>query len=508
MEVGEQRHTNSTSWEPVTEAFVAWLGDREAILQPGLAPEPTIKVLTFLALVEAGKTCTYDELREMFSKKGVIKGTIPDITLRTSVLNLGKTLEKFGHSLELKSFRGRFQLIPRVIKPATEIFSHVQQDPVVLLLYPPAIKAEDVAHILIEKSMLSLPGVYFLEQSAHWWETYFSKDAEIRATYEADAWEKLGIRDRLSNFCDTGQLIGMVGLATGDGLAEIKLLKKILGSRNEKIHYLAVDSSSKLLRDHIGQLQETLAPEIESGRLICAGVLADLYTGLREAVERTRREFKRRGMIKAGQDFLPSSCSMLVTYFGNCLGNTSQDQEIEFFSMVKNVFQNRPLEILTGISVMRSVPDEFIRNWDDFLLQAPKHLLETKKLLESSRIPTSQELPEFTLPQDESNSERCPPVKPEPYIVRHQIKGQIYRFYYKLSFNLALAKCFEQVLRPLPKGTLVLLYSIIKYNIKTLVNGIEKSGLFKIKYDPNYHQTVDTLNGEREYAVFSAYLKE
>lgn len=94
----------------------------------------------------------------------------------------------------------------------------------------------------------------------------------------------------------------------------------------------------------------------------------------------------------------------------------------------------------------------------------------------------------------------------EPYSARHQIEGQIYRFYYKLAFDLKLRKSEEQEIRQLPKGTLVLLYNIIKYNMRTLVTGIEKSGLFKIKYDPNYHQVVDTPNGEREYAVFSAFL--
>jgi hypothetical protein len=40
----------------------------------------------------------------------------------------------------------------------------------------------------------------------------------------------------------------------------------------------------------------------------------------------------------------------------------------------------------------------------------------------------------------------------------------------------------------------------------TLVKGIEMTGLFKVKYDPKYHQIVDTPNGKREYSVFSAYL--
>lgn len=510
MNVEERTRTDINQWEPVSDAFLEWLGNRESILEPGLTPEPTIKILIFLALLDSDKACTYDDIREVFRKKHVIKGNIPDNTLRTSVLNLGKTLEKFGHDLELKSSRGRFQLVTRAHKPTSEriLNNNTQKDPAVLLLYPPAIKAEDVAGILIEKAMLSLPGLYFLEWSARWWETYSSKEAEVRVKYEAGAWERLGIKDRLCNSYDINQPIGIVGLAPGEGLAEIGLLKKILRGDHKKVHYLAIDSSPKLLRDHIGLLKETLTPEIESGQLICAGIVADIFSGLREAIEKTRREFKHRGLIKSDMDFLPSSCGMLVTYFGNCLGNNYQDQETEFFSMVQSIFQNRPLEILVGASVMRPTPDEYIRNWDDFLLQAPRHLLETKKLLESSREPDSLELPEFTLPEDNSKSDRCPAIKPEQYIVRHQIEGQIYRFYYKLAYDLDLAKSLNQASRPLPKGTLILLHSIIKYNIATLVSGIEKCGLLKVKYDPNYHQVVDTPNGKREYAVFSAYLEK
>ena len=52
------------------------------------------------------KPCTYDDIKEIFKAKNIIRGIVPDNTLRTSILNLGKTLDKFNHALELKSFRG------------------------------------------------------------------------------------------------------------------------------------------------------------------------------------------------------------------------------------------------------------------------------------------------------------------------------------------------------------------------------------------------------------------
>lgn len=490
----------SNTWHANIDSFNEWLDNRHVMLQPGLVPLPSIKVLVFLALLDSQQPLTYERIRETFHKRKVINGQIPNNTLRTAVLNLSKTLDKFNHNFQIKSSRGLFQLIKRIKKHEIQTDKINYLDPIVLLLNPPAIKAEEVACALIEKAVLPLPGLYFLEWSARWWETYSSKEAEIRVEYEIGAWERLGIKDRL---CKDNKILGIVGLAPGEGLAEIGLLKKILANSDQKIHYLAIDSSQKLLRDHIGLLKEVLMPEIESGQLICAGIVADIFSGLREAVERARYEFKGKEIIDS--DFLPQSCSMLVTYFGNCLGNNYQDQETEFFSMIQSIFQNRPLEILTGVSVMRSTNDEYIRNWDDFLLQTPRHLMHMRGLLESSRNECSIETPEFMLSTEQNT--RCPPVKPETYIVRHGIKGQIYRFYYKLAFDLDIAKTLNQTSRPLPKGTLILLHSIIKYDIQTLVRGIEASGLFKVKYDHSYHQVVNTSNGTREYAVFSAYLE-
>jgi hypothetical protein len=478
-------------WEAVPDVFQKWLDNREDILNPGLSPEPTIKILIFLALLDAKKACTYDDIREIFKSKNVIRGTVPDNTFRTSVLNLGKTLDKFTHAFELKSFRGKFQLIPRIIKSQNELFTKKIIDSAILLLDPPAIKAEEIACDLVEKAMLPFHALYFLEWSARWWQIFSSNEAQIRVTYESEAWEKLGIRERL--LVNTNECISFVGLAPGEGLAEIELLRKILQENvNKKVHYIAIDSSQRLLRDHINLLKETLTSEINNGRLICAGVIANIFFGLRDTINRVRNELTNQGIINQEENFLPQSSSLLVTYLGNCLGNNYQDQETEIFSIIHSTFQNRPLEFLVGVSVMRSTPDEYKRNWDDFLLQTPNHLLEINKLLESNRPVDSHELLEFKLPKTEK-TDRCPPIIPESYIVRHRIEGQIYRFYYKLAYDLNLSPALNKGLRPLPKGTLILLYNIIKYNMKTLVEGIETCGLFKIIYDKNYHQNTQYL---------------
>ncbi|MBV9576708.1 MAG: hypothetical protein JO149_08810, partial [Gammaproteobacteria bacterium] len=379
----------------------------------------------------------------------------------------------------------------------------------VLLLDEPIVNEAEIAKSFVEKSMIPFHALYCLEWSARSWEIYSRDEAETRVPYEAGALEKLGIKERLFKSSGVDEPLSVISFGPSEGLAEIALLKKIFNDdNNQKIHYLAVESSPRLLRNHIGLLKEALTEEITNNRLLCAGVVADIFSNLRETIRKARSEFKNVGTIISDNDFIPSSSGLLITYFGNCLGNDGNNApEVGFFSMVHSIFPNRPLEILVGVSVARPKPDKYKRNWDNFLLQTPKHLLETSKLFDSLRQENSDELSEFTLPKNSEKNTRCPPVIPEPYLARHQIEGQIYRFYYKLAFDLKLNELSHEF-RQLPKGTLILLYNIIKYNMPSLVAGIEKIGLFKVKYNPHYHQIVKTENGEREYAVFSAYIEE
>lgn len=504
MSISTAKKTKNQGWKVVSEVFTEWLEKNKDELGLALNPEPTIKVLIFMALLDANKPCTYAQIREIFENKRIVDGVIPDNTLRTSILSLGKTLDKYNHALELQSSRGKFKLIPRSSSLTLE--PSEKEHPIVFILDPPTVKAKDIACELVEKARLPFHSLYFLEWSARWWQIFSHNESEIRVQYEADAWEKLGVKKRL--FTNPNNIISFVSLAPGEGLAEIELLKKILSEDSNKIiHYMAVDSSQRLLREHINLLRETLATDVNNGRIICVGVIADIFNNLRETLNRVRKELVDKCYINQEEDFIPSSSSLIATYFGNCLGNYYQDQETEIFSIIYSTFSNRPLEFLVGVSVMRTTPDEYRRNWDDFLLQTPKNLLENNKLLESDRVHGDNCLPEFNLPKA-GDSERCPSVVPEAYIVRHGIRGQIYRFYYKLSYDLKLASNIDKNSRYLPKGTLILLYNIVKYDISSLVSGIETCGLFKVKYDKKYHQMVDTPNGMREYAVFSAYLNK
>ncbi len=248
------------------------------------------------------------------------------------------------------------------------------RDRVVLLVDSPAITAEDIARTLVLEGRLPFHALYFLEWSARWWEVYSGDEAAIRAPYEAVALDKLGIEKRLLGADGVGdgdaEVLSFVGLAPGEGFGEIEILKKLLKSEKQsaggatpsktpKIHYLAVDSSPRLLRDHIGLLREKFAPQLESGDLLCAGVVADVFTGLIDAVKDARAEFNRRKVLPSGAEFLPAVSPALVTYLGNCLGNDERDSELRVFSAVYGSLPNRPLELLVGVSVMCDIPDDF-----------------------------------------------------------------------------------------------------------------------------------------------------
>lgn len=522
---------SESSWKLDRTIFWEWIKTREIFFspfEPGFTPEPTMKILIFLALVEGNHILSYEEIHKILLEKQVVTGTIPNNTLRTSALNLKNALDICNHSLMLKSSRGLFQIIKRSSTQETEtslskdvffatnsqidnLYLNNEQystNLVPLLLDKSAVNINDIACTIVQKAILPFKALYFLEWSARWLEIFSVQETEMRIPFEIEAWKRLGIRDRLYKSNTANQYISIIGLEPREGLTQIELLRNILETENTKtIHYLAIESSPRLLRDHIGLLKETLTPDIESGRLLCAGVLADIFTNMNEAVDRAKTEFMNRGITSSLDGFLPADSGLLVTLLENRLGNNIPDQESEVFSIIRSVFKNRPLEFLVGVSLKLPIPDHYERTWNHLLLQAPKHLLVTKKVLESLRPTDSQKTPEFQIPLKMEESDRFPEVKPELYAAKHNITGQIYRFYYKLEFDLKLVNHFNQNLQPLPSGNLLLLLNIIKYDIISLIKAIEKEMAFKVSYDQSFHMAINTINGKREYALFSAYLE-
>jgi hypothetical protein len=506
----------TSKWTINEVAFREWLGHREADFQPALDPVPTLKALVFLALLDSSTPNSYDELGRIFEERGVVNGTIPMASLRVAMSELSNVLNRAAHRLQVQAskvgLQSKFQLASRV-----KISGNHESQNLVIINEPSNENAGEISRAIFERQSLPFHALYYLPRSACWWVTFSSEEAELRKNYEADTWDVLQLGELVAS--SSSSVVGLVGLAIGEGLGEIELLRRIL-TDGYTVHYLAVDLSPVLLTAHAETIREAFSQELKDGRLVFAGILVNVFLDLESALTQARAAFKARGTFLRDEEFIPPDCPLLATFLGNCLGNDENIKEDSVFNSITKSFpQNRPLAFLVGVSVMRSESERevYTRNWDDFLLQTPHHLLQNLGILRSRRPPTGddngayREPEEFILPDDKPGQfkderarcreDRCPEVDVSDYSASHGVKGKIYRFNYILSYPLEMVK--EK--RQLRAGSEIVLYSIIKYDMPSLVRGLEKRQ-FHVNYNPNYHKSIDTENGRREYAVFVAYL--
>src|SRR5262249_28291114 len=159
---------------------------------------------------------------------------------------------------------------------------------------------------------------------------------------------------------------------------------------------------------------------------------------------------------------------------GNCLGNDEQHHEDQLFVTVQQAFgQDRLLALLLGVSVMGPKPEPYPRETWNFFLQTPHHLLSNYGLLESD----GRDELHFRAGDRGANERfkaRCVEDFPRDaaanYRAAYGLRGAVYHFYYQLGHNLRLASDRRLVLKA---GKRILLYSIIKYDVASLVRFLE-----------------------------------
>jgi hypothetical protein len=553
-------------------AFRDWLATHPAWFGKGDAPQLSVKSILFLTLLDAMRDeqgpRSYKQLVDAMKK--VVEGKVPDASVRTGLHHLKEDLDQAGHRLELRTVKstglGRdrvgYVLVKREFKP--------QPTEPLLILAPPAFSPDQIAGDLIENGTLPFHALYFLPRSACRWVAFSSEEGEERIRYEQRSWGELKIRDRLIGG-HKSERMNMLSLGPGEGLGEVAILRAIFGVQDtgglvpaatpipKKVCYLAIDSSPVLLLDHIQTLRENFAEQLQTGELICAGVVADVFSrdGIGQVLQQVRTEFVRREVHMTEREFFPEDdCPTLVTYLGNNLGNDPDPDTTKLFRGLRDAIPNRPLEVLVGVSVKRNQPDKYGDSWYQFLLETPHHLLANMKLMESVP-PTDAEReiefenwPEFTPPPDGSKdwvdrqvekwskertitnadqvekhrkrierfAKKCldrprflPPEEPQTFSGNLGVKGDIYRFQYRLAFGLQLAVRLDSSARPrrtrpmLEAGREIVLYSIIKFDIRSLLDAIRRGTSFNVKESMDSY-TVVTPNGIREYQVFSAFL--
>ncbi len=499
-------------WSINDDVFQDWVKGHQPEFESALEAVPTLKALIFLALLDKKRPLTYEELGRIFQDRNVVSGIIPVASLRVALSELGNMLNRSEHRLSVRAFKDgqrevKFELTPRSVG--------ANRNNRILFINEPTEKSNAIAQYLMEHQSLPLYSLYYLPRPACWWITYSSKEAEERKGYEGGAWDRLKINELISS--SASSVVGIVGLAIGEGLGEVELLRNALNS-GLIVHYLAIDLSPVLLTAHIETIRDVFDNELKEGKLFCVGVLVDVFSDLENALEQARTKFLANGIFTRKDEFIPPSAPVVASFLGNCMGNDVPDRENTIFSSVVKAFpDNRPLAVLVGVSVMRqnaegeAVADIYTRDVDEFLLQTPHHLLSTIGIFRSNGqeegSPDQPYVPEFVLPHirveelEHIIKRRSPEVEPTPYYASHGIKGHIYRFYYILDFDLEM----PSKKLSLPAGTEIALYTVMKYEMNSLVTAIRKRR-FEVNYDPDYHKKITSGSVVREYAVFLAYL--
>jgi len=488
--------------------------ERRAHLHALGTQDPSLKLVAFLALLEHGaRPCTYGELERILGRRGVVTGEVPRSALRVALSDLGRTLDRGAppHPLRLWSTRvGReshFHLRERgTATPATRRPS----SPVLLLTDPPAPEAEsrEIAYHLVKDRRLPFFAAFSNPRSAAWWVHYSSRydtlrtvRDELRPTlgrkqdYEASAWTELGLDERFRVARGDGAVINLVGLAVGEGTGEIQLLREMLET-HPTVHYCAIDLSPILLHLHFQALRDVFHEEIRKGRLVAAGVVGNVMR-MSESIARVRDAFEGSSTLP-GREFLPGTAPTVAAYLGNNLGNQEPEREWEIFSALREALpKSDPATILIGFSE-KDDQDLYDRSTCEFFLQTPRYFVDSE-ILVSGRSEDAGEPPEFSI-TDENFRERCPQNR-QPFSTKDDIDCDLYRFHYRLDYDLALPERELQI----PEGTRLLIFTITKYDPRSLVQFLESQRL-DVAYDTGFVNEYRFPDGVRRYAVLAAHL--
>lgn len=368
---------------------------------------PTVKSLLFLALLEhQGQECRYGTLLNTIREKVRLEQTeslrVTSESLRVAVRDLIRTLDGSATPFRLtRRANGVFQLD----KQRSRGFRHGRGAPppaplMDFTLDHPLGQQRRLVDDLMSKRVVPPYSLFYLPRSAALWSVAFAEQGAKRGREEARAWEDFGLKDRLVP--SSPDVISVVGMAIGEGYGELNLLRRILSSDDGTVvHYLAVDISPGLLLNHMQHLYLEFSGEIQGGRLVCAGVLADMFD-LAPSGEKLATKWdpiwRAREMVSA--DFLPWRSPKIVTYFGNAMGNEDQDSEGRFFELLRTQLgddyrQRRDdgggkpgsLHCIVGVAMTRpageregevgqGTKEKYGAVYRDFFLVGPRRLVE------------------------------------------------------------------------------------------------------------------------------------
>jgi hypothetical protein len=434
---------------------------------------------------------TYLQLRDFLISRNLIdevsgrgRERLSLASLRLAVSDLARELESQDSPLRLSVTRSGREVRIGLIALARRDRTVNNRCRLLYGELPETLEPARIARRLVETGVLGPPAALYMgTRAAARWLSYSAPLSHTKCAYEASVFDRV-----IRPLYEADELVGLIGLAPGEGLGEIAILESLLrGPRAVRnVHYLAVDSSELLLTSHRRLVRDRFGAEIESGKLLFAPVCGDAFA-VATQIEVAREQH--------GGTFLAVP-TPVVTYLGNCLGN-SENEEWHFLQKISAELSSysRP-HFLLGVSALRRTSDgnpiEDRYEVDALTLDAARSLVEEGSHLISMRkdgsIIAASDSPEFLV------RKRALPVRAERYANAMGVTGVVYRFRYRLRNTLAVPDRSAVM----PAGSNVVLSVIIKYEVETLVALLRERG-FQVVAPDRHFPALEQVNGLERY---------
>jgi hypothetical protein len=472
-----------------------------------------IRPVVLLALIEgiAGDS-SYDEILSALKDHRVLEGEVPPPTLRAAVSGLPLTDLPTRYELR-KSRAGKgayFRLIRAVNegdKPVDEVAPLPPRE-LVVQLHNPDFTVSNLAWALMRDRRLPPGSLYALDTPAASWETATSDELAPRELYESQCFEELivgsGWVERAIQRPARG--IFFLALNVGESEGEKAILKSLL-DENLTVHYLAVNTSARLLKKHADELQELFQKQIEEGRLVVAIQNGNFETDYDLILDDLKRDF-------GNFEFFRSDYPLLVTYFSNRIGSRMPATEWAMFRAVDIALQEHPDHaFLVGFAAfITDIPkEEYPRPWYRFLAATPRHLwikgeVNPSDPVEATKKKEKAEFGDDFLVGDKTELEDQFPLRISDYRGFGSIRGTRYEFRYKTKQDIEHVRG-EKIYKLLTDQQL-LLYSIVKFMPDTLAKTLRDMGL-EVRLSERYRDVGAEAGGsgreQHRYRILAAF---
>ncbi|HYX50809.1 MAG TPA: hypothetical protein VE843_13755 [Ktedonobacteraceae bacterium] len=363
---------------------------------------------------------------------------------------------------------------------------------------------ESVARGLM-RGALPFYGVYLPLRAAGEWVRYSALNEgslNRKRMYEGDQCEAL-LNDWLVRRKDENQTISLLGFGVGEGTGEIEIISRLL-KRGFQVHYCAIDMNTYFLMDHATRLKYKFQDPISQKALTCAVICGDFLKDLKGILHSVREEFQKRRLCDA---FLPSGSGLIVSILGNLMGNSeSKASEGTYIDVVRDQFVDHDIAFLLGVGIGqekmgaragRSEKTHFKPEHyplDELFLATPRYLTLELEILHSS-APN-----EFYLNENGSNYQlSIHKYEGDGLASGDHVEGDIYEFLYETQGDISMTSGGES---PLAKGSKILLYKIIKFDLRKLLAFLRSQ---KVRLPSEDIKTINvgTAEDPRVYAVLA-----